>query len=549
MERDVNLRILILIITLAGLAVYANSFSGDFIWDDYPLVLNNYLIQSWHNLPQIFTSDLYKVSWGKTNFYRPLVSLSFVWDYWFWGKFTFGYHLTNVALHLLNAFLAFLILNKITKQKIVSFWASLLFLIHPISPPVVSYISGRADSLAVFFILLSSLCLLIWDEKGKPIYYLVSIFSFIFSLLSKEIALIFPFLLLVYTIHFVGRSKRQFFFFLPFFLLTFVYIGLRCTVLDFRPHSLLLTKFSLLERLISTPRIILNYFQVLLFPFNLHMEKTLAISKSLLEPNAYISFFIVILLGFSLFLLYRKNRIISFGLGWFLLALFPTLGILPLNATVADHWAYLPSLGFFLAFSMAVSLLKKRTHNFVFIPICLILAVVTIHRNSDWSDEFTFYKRTLAKAPHSARLHEALGTFYAQKGFSAQAIKEYQEAIKLKPDIFQAHFNLGAMYQKFSLYPQAEEEYKKTLQLYADFPEAHNNLGVIYFYQKNYQSAINEYNKAVELRPDYAQAYNNRGAVYASLGDMDKAREDWQKALKIKPDYQSPKLNLEAYTK
>ena len=518
----VNFKIVLLLIALI---LYANSFSGEFIWDDYPLILNNPLIQSWSNLPKIFTSDLYHSTGGRTNFYRPLVSVSFMWDYFLWGKFTFGYHLTNVVLHLLNAILFFLIISRLTHNKLISFYSSALFLVHPLAVSVVSYISGRADSLALLFILSCFLSYL----KGSRAHYALSIIFFILALLSKEIAMIFPLLLLLYLLYFKERSKLSSL--LPFLAVTLTYLLLRLTVLDFSYRPLFLSKYSPFERLITTPKIILSYLNTLIFPFNLHMERTLNVSKSLIEPVTLLSLLTLVLIIFSIFYLKRRHKLISFGLAWFIVALLPLLGLVPLNATIADHWLYVPSLGFFLS----LTVILKRRQNVALIIICLIFSLITINRNTDWKDEFTFFTRTLAKNPASALAHNNLGALYARQNNYDLAKKEYIIAIEVDPEYTEAINNLGLAYKRENKIDEAIKQFQLTLALEPNRVMTRNSLGVAYGLNNEEQKAEEEFKKTIELNPYFAEAYYNLGALYYRQKKYNQALVMWREVLKLEP--------------
>ncbi|UCH12272.1 MAG: phospholipid carrier-dependent glycosyltransferase, partial [Candidatus Omnitrophota bacterium] len=191
-----NYRAIILIL-LASIIVYINSLFNPFIWDDSALVRDNFLIKDWRHTRKLFTTDLY-YSKSRSNFYRPLQSLSYMLDYSLWRLKPFGYRLTNIILHSTVAILAYLLFLLVSKQKGVSLIGALFFVIHPIHTEAVVYISGRADSLMGIF-LLSSFILFTKHmhqdgPKGQRLYF-SSLACFALSLLCKEPALIFPFAL------------------------------------------------------------------------------------------------------------------------------------------------------------------------------------------------------------------------------------------------------------------------------------------------------------------------------------------------------------------
>src|SRR3989338_10995530 len=133
---------------MIGIAVYANSLQNDFVWDDEYLITNNTHVKSpsLTNVVQLFKDNLGKYGEDKNNFYRPLQELSYMIDYAVWGLNAAGFHLVNLLLHILTAFLLFLIIDEASRNKIAAVVASSFFFVHPLNVEAVAYIAGRADS-------------------------------------------------------------------------------------------------------------------------------------------------------------------------------------------------------------------------------------------------------------------------------------------------------------------------------------------------------------------------------------------------------------------
>ena len=176
--------------------LYANTLGGDFIWDDEYLIEKNRYLESWHFLPEIFQSSLHHFAPVQSNYYRPLQGMTYLFDRMLWGKGVWGHHLTNIVLHGMVGFLSYRLLIALGMGFPISFWTALFFLIHPLHTEAVGYISGRADSLYALFILLSILSFYRFLKGKSFAFYLLSLGSFILALLSKEIAVVLPFLLI-----------------------------------------------------------------------------------------------------------------------------------------------------------------------------------------------------------------------------------------------------------------------------------------------------------------------------------------------------------------
>ncbi|GAF76422.1 unnamed protein product, partial [marine sediment metagenome] len=143
----------IVLIIILGFVVYSNSLNGKFIWDDEYLIKNNVYIRSFSYLPKIFSEDIGTGAEKKYYFYRPLQMITYMIDYSLWKLNVRGYHLTNTLLHILAALTIYWLINILFGDRPLSLFASLFFVAHPIHTEAVAYISGRADPLALLFML------------------------------------------------------------------------------------------------------------------------------------------------------------------------------------------------------------------------------------------------------------------------------------------------------------------------------------------------------------------------------------------------------------
>lgn len=516
---NLSRRFCYLLLILIGLIAYLNSFPNSFVWDDEILIIGNDYIKNFSNIPKIFTVDTYH--WiTESNFYRPLFSLSLMLDYRLWQLNPFGYHLTNFALHLFNTFLVFCLVNLFTTQLKIPLIASLFYLVHPVHTQAVTYISGRADLLAFFFILTSVLFFAKITQKigagFKGIFYFLAAISFIFALLCKEIVLILPFILLLYDYCFGDISKR-----LKghavFFSIAVIYIIIRSKFMPFSSDGML--SESLFIKLINLPKVVIFYLLLLFFPWNLRIERPFPLSESLNLP-VLLSAFILVVISRWIFR-NRNKKVLLFSALWFFISLLPVVNIiLPLNAMVADHWLYLPSVGFFIILAYGTDRLLsgdfliagyKASHRFklsLLIIIITTLALLTISRNFEWRNPVVLFETTLKSvnnktSPAYARIHSNLGQAYVNRGAYDKAILEFNEALKslLPPQCKRVHYLLAVVYVSKSLYKEAEEQLIR----------------------------------ALDADPDYISAYYLLSNVYKKTGQIDKADQALNKMLKIKP--------------
>jgi len=251
------------IIIALGLVLYLSVLDAPFIYDDFHLVVNNYLITSFQYIPKVF-KDVF--DFGSTGLpARPLQIISYMLDYKIWGFNPWGYHFTNIIIHIVNSLLIYILSLFFVKVRKEAFLTALLFVIHPINTNAVSYISGRADLLAGAFSFISLILFFKFLDNHKNSVLILSLLSFIAAILSKEIALIVPLLLSIYVVIFYRSYLRYLIYHLA---AAIIYLLLRL------PGSLAATfiKPALSERLLTAPSLFFRYLKMIFFPHNLRLS-------------------------------------------------------------------------------------------------------------------------------------------------------------------------------------------------------------------------------------------------------------------------------------
>ncbi len=533
----------IILIIILGFAVYGNSLNGKFIWDDEYLVRDNVYIKNWSHIPKIFTKDIAAGAGRKYNFYRPLQMLTYTIDYSLWKLDVKGYHLTNILLHILVALGIYWLINILYDDRLLSLLTGIFFLVHPIHTEAIAYISGRADSLAVLFMLL---CFVFYVKKPSLGVYILMLLSYILALLSRENSLILPALLLLY--HYTFKKKLKVKKFLSILSIASIYILLRFTALKYLlPDIFWLT--NVFERIPGFFVAITNYIRLILLPFNLHMEygdKLLLFH--LTDPQAIAGIIILFSLLIYAFRKRNSNVLVFFSISWFFVALLPVSNLYPVNAYMAEHWLYLPSIGFFLLLAKGLSYIYRTKEFRIFtivstIGLLAFYSYLTVRQNAYWREPLAFYERILKYTPDSSRVYNNLGLLYNAINKKEDAIASYKKAIEINPDYVGAYINLGIVYHTLNNKEEAIALYRKAIAINPDLAEAYNNLGLAYE-ANNKKEAIASYKKAIEINPDYAPAYNNLGIVYYTLDKKEEAIALYKKAIEINPDFAKAYNNL-----
>jgi len=482
----------VLIIIALGVLVYLHSVNGEFVWDDANLVQKNVFISGWGHLPEIFTSTLGEGSNSGYSAYRPIQILSYITDRFLWGGGPAGYHLTNIVIHITAAVLVFFLINMLFGDAFLSIVTAVLFVVHPVHVASVAYISGRADSLSACFMMISMVFYVRSISSGdryiRPL--LISLAAFLLAILSKESALIFPGILLVY--HYVFRKKIDLKRFMFFPVIMFLYAAGRVIFLDkFFVDPACPT--TALQRIPGFFEALSSYVRLIFIPVGLHMEygdKVFGFS----ETGVITGIIIVAAAFLYMFLKKGADRRMLFGVCWFFCALIPVANIYPVKAYMAEHWLYFPSIGAFLFIAAVLDeIYRKKGTRIIAILITAGLIVfysaATIRFVSFWVDPEMLYLRNLKFVPDSHRLYTNLGVVYSSRGRREEAIEAYKKAITLDPDNARAYNNLGNIYSRRGRTEEAILFYNKAIDADADFAPAYYNLALLYFSMKDYDRA------------------------------------------------------------
>jgi len=496
---------------------YGNSLNGKFIWDDNFMIVNNNFIKNWQGITKILTKDIGYGVGQKVGFFRPLQLLTYMMDYSIWKLNPIGYHLTNIFLHILVGYAVFWLLNILYKNIFISLAASLFFIVCPAGVEAVAYIAGRADILATLFILLSFIFYLKYIYSHKINFYIIMLIAFIFALLSRENSLVFPLLLLSY--HWIFKKRLDFKSIAPFVLVIALYSMSRIFFIQVYPVK---TTTTLFQRIPGFFYALCNYINLLIFPHDLHMEY----GMKLFHFSNPIAITGIVLLSVSIaiiFMVKETNKIIAFSLTWFIVGFLPMSNLYPINAYMAEHWLYLPSIGFFSVLAYLAYLLFKKNK---IVSVILVLSltyfysVLTIKQNNYWQEPISFFKRTLHYAPDSYNVYINMAVAYTDLGQTKEAIAAYKQAIEIAPKKAKAYSNLGGLYAKIGNNQEAERFIKKAIELDPNYISAYLNLATIYMNTGKIEEAITAYKQVAKIEPGNAKAYYSLGEISKNGGSV-----------------------------
>jgi len=556
-----------LLIAFAGLAVYANSFSGPFVFDDLNAIVENPTLRHLWPLGPVLTPP----SGGLTVSGRPLLNLTLAINYAFGGTAVWGYHALNLGIHILAGVTLFGIARRtLRSDPTAAFLIALLWTVHPLQTESVTYIVQRAESLMGLFYLLTLYCFIRWigdqgrENSGRlrPLFAAFSILFCLLGMATKEVMVSAPVVLFLYDRTFFAGSFRE-----AWRRRRSFYLGLASTwiLLGYlvvgegggRSGSVGvgggvswwaygLTQFEAIVR----------YLQLTVWPHPLVFEYGTFWVKSAGQfvPYACVVAVIVAATGVAL-LRYPAWGFLGF---WFFAILAPTSLVPGTTQMIVEHRMYLalaPLLAGLICGGHALLAAFAPTRRFAagawtlaLLAFATVSGVLAASRNEDYRSGEALWADTAAKRPESALAHNNLGTALEKiPGRLNDAIGQYQEALQLNPGFHEAHNNLGdAWLEVPGKLNDAIAQYEEALRLRPDFAEAHNNLGNAWSrIPGRTDDAIAQYQAALRLKPAYAGAHNNLGKEWLALpGRSPDAIAEFAEALRLKPDFAEAHNNL-----
>jgi len=544
--KEHSILISVLVIIILGFSVYANSMAGKFVWDDNALVKDNIHIKKWDNFPDFFKTDISGVEGEGIITYRPIQAVANAVDYTLWGLNPAGFHFTNIVLHLLASILVFYLALAFTNDKVAALTAGMLFTVHPIHTEAVAYISGRSDPLGLIFCALSFLIYIRLFHEFRAGRFMLMLGLYAIALLSRENSLILPALLLSYHYAFKKRIKPVLF--APVCCMAVVYgIARMIQARSFFEGVSEVPGFF--QRLPGFFAAISGYCRLIVLPFHMHMEYGQKLF-SFYNWRVVSGFVIAVsLIIFAVRARQKKDNIVCFSILFFLVALVPFSGIFPVNAYMAEHWLYMPSVGVFVLVGVCISRMyykrkRRKTAMIIVGMFVLFFSYLTRGQNSYWSEPVVFYERTFKYAPHSARIANNLGQHYSEVGRKEEAEKLLKKAIELAPDKAQSYNNLAILYGTTGRAEEAFRLHEKAMQLDPSSSKSYVNMAITYESLGKSREAEKLFVKSIELNPGSVKAYYNLGNFYRKAEAYEKAVLMYSKAVDLDPDNSSAYNNL-----
>lgn len=526
------------LMTIVGTLVYFYSFFGNFVWDDKTYISLNSQLHTF-DLGQYFGFNLFN-SIGQ---YRPLAVTYFGFLYLFFTDHAFFYHIFQLALHITNAVLLFILFKKFF-NKTLSLFISLLFLVHPINVESVGYIAASENPL--FFAFGMGALLLTLEEKINTKKFVLLFSLLLLSLHTKEAGLLFVFVILAYIfaikrvqqgIYLAGSVGVTLMYFLVRFFVGNVYFA----KLGIVP----IAKLTFLERLLNVPAVMYYYLKTFIFPWQLAIDQQWIV-KSLNISNFYIPLLVDVLFivlavwgGVFLFKQHKKNFLpYIFFATWFVLGMGLYSQIFPLDATVAERWFYFPMVGLLGMVATILQTIKLSTKNMQHVAwslgiiILLLLSLRTVVRLNDWLTPVGLYTHDM-QINDNYDLENSLGFEYSNTGHYPEALQYFQKSVSVVP--FETNlYNLAYTYQQLGNIPMAKYYYGKSLHGYSEksaYATPHQHTETVYIQYTNLLVYADKPEVAITFIKSALQDYPNSSHLWIELAVSEYKNHDQKAAL------------------
>jgi Flp pilus assembly protein TadD len=527
----------------------ANTLANGFVYDDRFQIVGNRWLSDPSTLARAFVTNVWAFEGGTSNYYRPLMHVSYVLTHALAGKAAWAFHLVNLLLHAATSALALLAARRALlagglgerDALLGGAAAGLLFAAHPIHAEVVAW----AACVPELLVALLALAAILLHARGMSRARAGAAACFLAGLFAKETMIVVPLVLAAWDLAFerplprpAAWVRRH----APYALALLPYLALRFTAISevtpMRRHTALGT----LEYVLNAFPLLGQHLAALVLPVEQSAFHVFHPVGSPLAPRALAGFAVAIALAAALALSLRRAPAAFFGLACVLLPILPVLYIPALGEnTFAERYLYLPSFGFALLVALGAVAAAARWPGAAR-PVAAAVAALavaygagTVARNRVWRDDLSLWTDTVAKSPDSAYARNELGVALVEKGDLAGGIAQYEEALRLDPRKALTWNNLGVALHRTGRLDLAESRLLGALALKPGYPEALANLANVYAATGRLDEAVARLREAVAAEPASTELRIALGNALDARGARDEAMAEYLAALAADP--------------
>lgn len=469
-----------LIITLAISLVYFQVYSFNFLnFDDNIYVSQNPTVLNGLSLEGVrwaFSSTL-------GGHWHPLTWLSLMADISLFGANPGLMHLSNLAFHILNTLLLFFLIRVVTKKTSVALVSTLLFALHPLRIESVAWISQRKDLLSLSLGLVTALLYFRSIQTRSAFFYVLSLVTFVLALLTKSTMMTWPLLLIILELGMNLSQKAEraplnkisaHYNKIPYFLISITFAALALYSQSKGGGLRSFDELPLSSRINMIFPGYIAYLGKLFWPFETSIFYPVVHYPSGLAFGCCLS---LIILTINFWTLRHRFPELILGWIWFLIALVPMIGIIPIGAqALADRWTQLAHIGPIVALTSLAIRISPKSIKLLSTPLILVMSCFTFSQLQYWRNSESVFRRALEVSPENFLAHTNLGATLINPENFKERVYHFEEAVRLNPTYPEALNNLGTVRAQQGRFVEAKNLFEKAVSINPELLEARNNL-------------------------------------------------------------------------
>jgi protein O-mannosyl-transferase len=535
-------------------------------WDDLGYIITNPLIKD--TSPDAI-KNIFSTEHPVMGNYHPFTILLYYFEYGKYGLEPWIYHFDSVLLHVLVTIAVYYFVRVLTHRTIAAMIVALLFGLHPMHVESVAWAAGRKDVLYGLFFILSMTCYIYYIRAAgskKTLWYISVLLLFAISLLAKSVAVTFP--VTLFAIDYLEKRKITIWLLIekiPHFGLSLLFgiLSIKAQK-DVGALGTLDAHFTALERFALGCYALVTYLWKAIIPVGLtnFYPYPLKLGDAL-AASYYVYPVIIIALAFAVWRFARHNRVIIFGLAFFIINILLLLQFIPVGGAIfSDRYGYIPYLGLFFILGWFVSEYfevpaKVATGKILLgatLVYCLILGFMSSERCKDWYDSVSLWKDNIEKHPEAPVGYFYLGQEYftryekatsaaQKKAMGDSALMMFNMSVQRKPDYINPIICVAELQRNYGQIDDAKQTYYKALKINPKNESVYLGLAVIYSIKQQFDSAAYCFRTGLSLKPFAPEGHSNFANFYDITGKVDSSLKEYAIAIAQNPDAYIPYMN------
>jgi tetratricopeptide (TPR) repeat protein len=549
---------------------YLDTMWFQFVHDDRFQILQNTWLRSWKYLPRYFTADVWAFEHPvfRGTFYRPIFLLWFRLQYVVFGLHPWGWHLCTVLCHVGVTLLLYYTAVRLLEDRLAALFTALIFGLHPTHAEGVAWVSGVTEPLFAIFLFASYLCYL--KRRSEPararIYLAASLVLYALASLSKETAVVLPFIIFACELlwsnrtaaswwgTWVRRSLDAFTAILPYLALFALYMLAR--LLSLQGFQNTKEAHSFLSMYLTWPSVLWFYIQHLIWPTRLSPFYSRQFYSHLELRNVLLPAIPVLIAGAGLWFWSKRSPKAAVATIWLIVPILPVLDLRAFieGHLVHDRYLYLPSFGFAMLTALGIRHLRFGPGRFLGQPavqlglvgvIGLAMGWEVVQATACYANEGTYFAYVTSMSPEGHSSKYDMAGLLGQQGHLNEAINIYKEIWPTEPDNWDVNYNLGYAYYLTGKLPEADHYLSRAVQIDFSRPDGFFYLGLTKLKMGDINAAAANVQRAVIIRPDADNYHFALGVIMKLQGNLTGALSEFHQEMEINPENASARQQAE----